>query len=402
MRILWITPQLPCSIGGGQSRQLSLLHYLAQSHKVTVITLVSPEEQGHEGETRPHCHRLETIPYIRPKAMSRWHNRCASWKRLIIDPQPQYARTYPTAKLLPAIQRLLADDHFDLVHFEHLFVAPLRSTAGGLPCLLACQNVESQIARQRVSLTKHFLHRIFTLLEWRKLHRFERQWVGKFDILTAICSADAAVLQKVAPRTRVHIVPHGVNTAEFALQPDVGNKRGGLLFFGTMAYWPNVDGILYFCREIWPLILRHDPQVRLTIVGPNPTAKVEELARMPRITVTGFVPDIRPYLWKAALTIVPLRAGGGVRIKILEALAAGCPVVSTTVGAAGLDIDQEDGLFRADNPQEFAEQVVALLQDPGRQQALGQQGRATVTAHYDWSSVGPQLEEAYAAALSHP
>lgn len=399
MNILWLTPQLPCRIGGGQSHQWHLLRYLSERHRVTVAALASPLEQERVEEARDCCQELLAIPYRPLVVEGKWRNRWHSWRQLLFDPWPHYARTYPLDLLRPVVHHLLERNKYDIIHCEHLASAPLRGDLGHSPAILGCHNVEHHVARQILYAQRRVTRKIYCLIEWLKLYHFEEYWVRQFDGLTAVSKEDVSVFQKMAPRVSVHLVPNGVDVDYFA-SPSDGRRRSEVLFVGTLGYWPNADAVLFFCRDIWPLIRQDCPEATLSIVGANPPPDLLHLSRAPEITVTGYVPDVRPYFWRAALSVVPLRAGGGARNKILESLAAQCPVVSTTLGATGLDLGSAEGLLRADEPRAFAQQVVALLREPTRCEDLGNAGKLAVSQKYAWPSIVQRLEEAYARVLS--
>jgi glycosyltransferase involved in cell wall biosynthesis len=172
-----------------------------------------------------------------------------------------------------------------------------------------------------------------------------------------------------------------------------------LLFFGTLSYGPNADGLVWFCEQVLPRVRQSKPDVRLEVVGLDPPPRVTALGRLPGVQVTGFVPDIRPKLWSATMCVVPLLAGGGTRLKILEALAAGCPVISTTVGAEGLELMDGKHLLIADDPEEFARDVVALLESDALRHRLADAGRRAVAEKYDWQEIAPRLEAACIQAV---
>jgi glycosyltransferase involved in cell wall biosynthesis len=209
----------------------------------------------------------------------------------------------------------------------------------------------------------------------------------------AVSERDAALLRAMSPAARVHVVPNGVDGEWFA---PLGECRAAeeLLFFGSLSYGPNVEGLAWFCQQILPRVQQSRPGVSLEIVGFNPVPGVAALGELPGVKVTGFVPDIRTRLWSAALSVVPLRSGGGTRLKVLEALAAGCPVVSTSLGAEGLSLKDEEHLLLADTPDEFARDVLRLLASPGLRRRVAEAGRKAVAQNYDWRQIASLLDAA--------
>ncbi len=400
MRILWVTPQLPSRRTGGQVRQYYLLRYLCQRHQVTVLSLVQPAETG---EVRPlHDLGIEVIPvpFAPPSPLGGWRNRMRSWSQLLFDPWPCYARTYPLEGLRKRLRDVLRESPPDILDLEHLFSAPLGNATGGRPWALVEYNIESRRTERQVRQAATPARRLAGWIEMQKIRRWERLWARRATVCIAVSEADADELRAMAPDTPVFIVPNGVDTAHFAPPKENPGQRAGLLFFGNLGYSPNADAVAYFCREIFPLIRLHFPEVTLSIVGPNAPQEVVTLGELPGIHYVGFVEDIRPYLWSAFICVVPLRVGGGTRLKILEAMAAECPVVSTPIGAEGLDLLNERDLLIAETPSAFASRVLDLLRHPDRCRDLAEQGRKTVAGRYDWRVIAPCLEEAYAYAFS--
>ena len=209
-------------------------------------------------------------------------------------------------------------------------------------------------------------------------------------------------LRQMAPNTDVHVVPNGVDVQHFTPR-EVKRARETLLFFGTLSYGPNLDAVLWFCNQMWPRIRKARPEVKLEVVGLDPPSQVQQLENLPGVQITGFVPDIRPKLWSATATVVPLRLGGGTRLKILEALAAGCPVVSTSVGAEGLSLVDGEHLLLANTPEAFALRVVELLASPDLRENLVDSGRRIARREYDWAMIARRLQSVLhrAAGMQH-
>ena len=226
--------------------------------------------------------------------------------------------------------------------------------------------------------------------------RFERRALGRFDGVLAVSDADSASLTRLYPeavRAPIHVVPTGVDTEFFKpTAPSALSRR--LVFTGSMDWLPNEDAMLFFCREIFPSIRAEEPEVTLSIVGRAPTPAVARLAQDAGITVTGRVEDVRPHISESAVYVVPLRIGGGTRLKIFEAMAMGKAVVSTAVGAEGLPVRHGEHLLLADEPAAFATAVVRLLRDADARGRLESAARALVVEQYDWSAVADELDRA--------
>jgi glycosyltransferase involved in cell wall biosynthesis len=227
--------------------------------------------------------------------------------------------------------------------------------------------------------------------------RFERDALSRFDLTLAVSDADRETFQRLYPdalKAPLQVIQTGVDTRYFAPDESMPRRAAHLVFSGSMDWLPNEDAVTYFCREILPQIRMDEPETTFTIVGRAPTPAVTRLAATPGVTVTGRVDDVRPYLREAAVYVVPLRIGGGTRLKIFEAMAMAKAVVSTTVGAEGLPVDDGVHLLLADEPQVFARSVVRLLRRLDRRRALEAAARQLVVDRYDWSAVAGELEEA--------
>jgi glycosyltransferase involved in cell wall biosynthesis len=234
--------------------------------------------------------------------------------------------------------------------------------------------------------------------------RYEGQALQRFDALLAVSDTDRETFTRLYPgmqRGPIHVVRTGVDTEYFS--PDSSSEGGAdLVFTGSMDWLPNEDGMVWFCREVLPLVRRQVPAVRLSIVGRAPTPAVVRLAADAGVHVTGRVDDVRPYMRAAALYVVPLRIGGGTRLKIFEAMAMGQAVVSTTVGAEGLAVTHGRDVLLADGAPDFARAIVQLLSNIDQRRQLGRAARALVVEHFDWSTVARDLESALLRVASQP
>ncbi len=399
VHVIWITPQLPCLRSGGQVRQYHLLRYLCARHHVTVLSLVREEEIEAIGALENLGAEVITKLFIPPKSIGLWRNRLKSWSQLLFDPWPHYARTYPIDSLRNSFREILKKYSPDILHFEHLFTAPLSELAGCVPWVLTEQNAESHIAGQQSRQALKGTHRLAGKIESRKLCNWEQKWVRRSAACIAVSEVDAEILRCMASDTLISVIPNGVDSAYFTPREGITQNREGLLFLGNLSYMPNADGIQYFCKEIFPRIRSYKPQITLNIVGLDATPEIMALGELPGVRFIGFVADIRPHLWNSAVCVVPLRMGGGTRLKILESLAAGCPVVSTTVGAEGLDVKNGQDLLIGDDPQTFAHHVLKLIDEPLLAQSMSKFGMQKVEACYDWQAIAPRLEQIYQSVL---
>jgi glycosyltransferase involved in cell wall biosynthesis len=341
----------------------------------------------------PFCQYIELVPFEGFPTIGKWRNRIQGWYQILCRRRPRCANTFPLARMRPVLREFAKKHMVDVVIFEFLLIAELSTELKGLPKILVEHNVESDIKKRALQEATNPIHKLRDWLTWRKLLRFEKEWVQRFPVCVAVSERDAERLREMAPQTEFHVVPNGVDVQHFAPEDSIRDVNT-LLFFGTLNYGPNVEGLLWFCDEIWPKIRSEKPIAKLEVVGLDPSPRVLELDRLPGVQVTGFVPDIRSKLWSATVCVVPLRVGGGTRLKILEALAAGCPVVSTTVGAEGLAVINEEHLLIRDKPKQFAEGVAALLESERLRKELAKRGRELVEQQYDWQQIGSVMEAA--------
>jgi glycosyltransferase involved in cell wall biosynthesis len=291
------------------------------------------------------------------------------------------------------IRACLARDRYDLLVCD--FVQPSINIDDrvDIPVLLFQHNVESMIFERHALTASNAPLRWFWRAQWRKMERFEREACQRFGGVVAVSEADRAIFTERFGARRTFAIPTAVDADYF--RPAAGPVTDGhLVFTGSMDWLPNEDAMTFFCRDVLPLIRAEEPRVTLSIVGRAPTPAVRALANDRGVLVTGTVDDVRPHVGKAAVYVVPLRIGGGTRLKIFEAMAMGKAVVSTAVGSEGLPVVHDQHLLIADRPREFADAVLSLLRDGGRRQRLEAAARSLVVERYDWSAVAGQLDEA--------
>ncbi|MBI2939766.1 MAG: glycosyltransferase [Chloroflexi bacterium] len=246
----------------------------------------------------------------------------------------------------------------------------------------------------------HLAGAAYSLLQAWKLRRYEAASLRQVDGVVAVSEADRRALAALGPLPPCAVVPNGVDTDRYQPLPSRPAGSPRLVFTGTMSFRPNVDAVEWFVRTVWPALRRAEPNLSVAIVGREPTPAVRALGRIAGVEVVGPVPDDRPPIGSATVYIVPLRIGGGVRLKILQAMAMGVPIVSTTLGYEGIDASSGEHLLAADTPDEFAAAIRRVLHDPALAQSLGASGRALAAAHYDWRQLVPGIEQLYEEAAS--
>ena len=401
MRILWLKSDLLLPLDkGGKLRTWHLLRHLAGRHEITYVSFADPDRTPADVHgMREVASRVITIPRTDPaKGSLRFYADAA---RYLLHPKPYAVGKYRSRRFAEVVERLINRDPFDLIVSDFLF--PAINLPRRLPCpaVIFTHNVESEIWRRYAETHRGWRQWLYES-QYRRMLRYEGQALHRFDGVLAVSAADRETLARLYPdaiRDSPHVVPTGVDTTYFAppaRQPahEDARRAARIVFTGSMDWLPNEDAMLFFCRETLPLVQRAVPDAQLSIVGRAPTPAVKDLASGNGVTVTGRVDDIRPYLTDASVYVVPLRIGGGTRLKIFEAMAMGRAVVSTSVGAEGLPVTDGEHLLIADGPRELAKAVIGLIRDANRRRELGDAARALVVERYDWAAVAGDLERA--------
>ena len=390
MRILWVkVGGLWPPNTGGRLRSLHMIGELSRRHQVTVVTTHAPGEDPRALEDRlSRCHRINSIAYALPKQGTRGFALAlaGSW----MSPYPADLWRWRLSRVREQVRQRLTEP-VDLCVADFLVAMPNLPARPAAPVVLFEHNVEYMIWKRLHDVEQRPWRRALLAMEWRKMRRYERLACRRAARTIAVSEEDRALLATVAPTADIRSVSTGVDT-QFYHPNGTVEAPATLVFSGSMDWYPNEDAVLHFLDSILPAIRREIPAVSLTVVGRNPTERIRAAGAAAGVELTGTVPDIRPFVAKAAVYVVPLRVGGGTRLKIFEALAMGKAVVSTGVGAEGLPVLPGEHYLRADTPQEFARSVVMLVKDPSRRQALGAAGRRLVEARYSWAEVAREFE----------
>jgi glycosyltransferase involved in cell wall biosynthesis len=394
VRLLFLTPQLPYPDDKGtRIRNLGLIKELARRHEVAVLSLGDPTDRAAIAALARICRVIAVLPAPRR----------AGWRRALAAPtdaRPDLARRLESRAYGAALRAAL-DEAWDVVQVEALEMAPhwlaIARERPVPPVVLDAHNCE-WILQQRMGRTdlgsRRWVGGMYSALQAAKLRRYEGAAVAAADAVVAVSEADARALRRVGAPRRLIAVPNGVDTAALPLRAGNGDGRT-VLFTGTMDYRPNVDAVVWFVETVWPLVRARAPAARFEIVGRAPTAAVRALAAVDGVDVVGEVPSVQPHFHRAAAYVAPLRIGGGSRLKLLEAFAYGTPVVTTSLGAEGIDLVPGRDADVADAPEAFADAVDGLLGEPLRRRELALSARRLVEARYDWRALVPPLERLY-------
>ena len=398
MKLLWVKAGglLPPDMGG-KIRSYNILKQLTRRHEVTLFTFYSenPDDQHLQGNNV--FSHLVAVPLPLPARRSLGEYARAA--RTMATGRPVTVHKFLHPEVRRRYTELLASSAFDLIVCDFIVPAPLMRWKTLPPTILFTHNVEAQIWERHAKIASNPLMKTACWLEAHALARTERRYVKLADHVLTVSENDRAFfLQYVGPE-RITVIPTGVDTEYFQPSPNP-EQPDTTVFTGSMDWMPNEDAVAYFVDKILPLIRHEIPAASFWAVGRRPTRGTQALASE-HILVTGAVEDIRPYLAKAALCVVPLRSGSGTRIKIFEAMAMGKAVVSTTMGAEGLPVRHGENIILADDPADFARHVVQLLRDSQRRVELGRAARQLVEENYGWPSVAAHFDRIIQSVVGH-
>jgi sugar transferase (PEP-CTERM/EpsH1 system associated) len=394
---LWLKTELLHPVDkGGRIRTYQMLRSLAREHEITYLCLddglAAADARQRASE---YCTRLETIPFSPPgRGTVAFY---ADVLRSLASPLPYSIARYRSSAMRERIVVLAS--HADLVVCD--FLTPAINVPDGLGArtVLFQHNVEAQIWERHAVVARNPVRRYFMREQWRRMRDLEAAQCRRFDHVVAVSESDANLLRSYYGLGAVSHVRTGVDLDYFRPMSSVERRLSEIVFVGSMDWMPNEDGIRWFAREVFPRVQQRVPVARLTIVGRKPSASLHELSvSNASIEVTGSVPDVRSYLARAAVSVVPLRVGGGTRLKIYEAMAMATPVVSTTIGAEGLPVRHGEHLCIADSVEEFAGAVVSALQEPSLAARLVEAALHHVRTCGSWGAVGREfLDHCFAA-----
>ena len=404
MKILILAPQWPDPpMQGAAIRNVQITLHLARKHEVTLLTFDAGAGAGAEMyDLRTVCHRVEVLP-----APARTNSQ--RLVRLIASSMPDMGWRLYSEAMWHRVEELCREEKFDAIHVEGIEMAPYGLYAMRLlpnaHMVYDAHNAEYLLQRRAFTTDIKHLKRLprafYSLVQWFRLRRFERHVALVSKRVLAVSPADVAAISRLANalRNRVVLLPNGVEPSYWArnavMPHDVLVGQSALVFDGTMDYRPNIDAVLWFASEVWPLVRAEWPHSRFYIVGRNPAPEVLALSEDTGIIVTGAVEDTRPWVAGAEVYVVPMRMGGGVRFKVLQAMSMGCAIVSTPMGSEGIALRPGKDMLITFSPKGFANAILLLLSARDRRRALGQSARELITSLYSWDSLLPVLDEIY-------
>jgi len=398
LRILVLSPRqcFPPQTGA-KLREYYLIRSLSERADVTHVSFDDPGGRLSAGDL-PFCSAVISLP--RPRGYT-----AGKVLRGLFGRWPLPIVNYSANAMQAVLAGLLAKERFDLIHLDSIHMAvyePQLRRATGAPVVYDWHNIESEMMFRYGRHTPSFLRARYAALTAKRLSNLEDQ-ILRTSLGHLVCSErEREELQRRVPEARITVVENGVDAKYFDGAAGGNSKHHRIVFVGAMSYHANAEAAIYFARQVWPEIHRQFPGWTLSIVGSNPTVEVLALHGRDNVEVTGTVADVRPYYGDAAAAVVPLRVGGGTRLKILEAMAAGVPVISTALGAEGLAVSPGKDILIANREEEWRTHLESLAGDAGRWDALSRAGRELVHSRYDWETLARALYDTYAEWLASP
>lgn len=382
-------------------RNYGIVAGLAHRHRVHLLSFLAPGDDLEAGPLLRVCETVEAVPQpVRGLRERLWTT--------LTSPLPDMAHRLASATFGSVLEAMLQRTRFDVVQFEGIEMAPYLLAARThcpdtrhAPRLVFDDHNAEYVLQRRVFETdirhpRRWPGALYSLIQWQKLKAYEARACREADVVVAVSGPDAQSLRNIEPSLTVLVVPNGIDLSSYesTVQKEPLPQHS-LVFTGKMDFRPNVDAVLWFAHRVLPLIQDKVADVHFYVVGQRPHPRLQALKSQPHVTITGRVPDTRPYIGGAAVYVIPLRSGGGTRFKVLEAMAMRRAIVSTSMGCDGFPVTPGREVILADEPEAFASEVVKLLGDAERRSELGTAGRA-FAERYDWSALVPRLEAAYA------
>jgi sugar transferase (PEP-CTERM/EpsH1 system associated) len=389
MRVLFLTSTLPYPpVDGWRIRANQLLQALASEHDVTLLSFRTPRDPADAVVALSRlCNRVEVV------------GRCPRYSARnlvmgLVGQQPFSVLNYRVPAMHAKVAEIVTSTPPDIIQVEDIHMAQYVLPLQGLRLVLDMHNIESALLTRYADRQREPLRRAYAKLTASKLERYEHAATLAFARILTCSDVDARQVIDRFGYPHVAVVPNGVDAERFAPRPGC-EETNTLVFVGRMDYVANHDAMMFFCRSVLPRVWRSVPEARLYVVGHEPSRAIRQLARDPRIVVTGSVPDVAEFVARAAAVVAPLRYGSGTRLKILEAMAMAKAVVATPLGCEGIDARPDEEIVVAEAPDDQARALVELLQDRQRREAIGQRGRELVLRKYTWTIIGADLLKLY-------
>lgn len=394
MKILWLKTELLHPVDkGGKIRTYQMLRELKNDHTITYLTLDDGSADSDASEkAAEYADEVITIPHsVAPKLSARFYAELAA---NVFSRLPYFMAKYRSRAMEERLVSLADEGEFDVLVCDFLMPSINVPKTFALPSILFQHNVEAMIWKRHFDVAKGTVKKAYMKRQWERTYAYEKAACERFDTVAAVSPEDAAFFRDEYGTENVFDIPTGVDLDYFTPRNGAERPPANIVFTGSMDWLPNQDAIEWFTSEVLPIIRRSIPEASMTVVGRDPFPALVDLAsRDPLINVTGRVEDVRPYMQQASVYAVPIRIGGGTRLKLYEAMAMELPIVSTTIGAEGLPLEDGKELLLRDSPPDFADAIVKLIRDPDSARSLGTRAGERVRRDFGWKRVGDRFTE---------
>jgi sugar transferase (PEP-CTERM/EpsH1 system associated) len=394
VKILTLISKFPWPLtDGAVIRDFNLLREASKRHDVSLLCfLFKPNDRENYHALRPYCKKIVGIDLVRPK----WRTMSNAGKSLV-GADPFITREYWRPEMARALEKFVDEEHIDVIHSHFLHMSQYVDHKRSAAFVHDAHNLEHVLWERMARTTGNLAKKAFIHSQYGKLVRLQQNVARASEKCVVLSDEDRAEYQRICPEADVTTVPNGADV-DYWTPRDNGVEPASILYFGNLSWPPQADAAIYFHDKILPLVRQRMPDVKFCIAGQNPPDAVKALAS-DRVTVTGFVPDMREYVARASVVVMPLRAGAGTKHRVFQALCMKKPVVCTPVAAEGIALTDGETAMLADDPETFARATVSLLQDAALRQKLGERGRQLVLDRYDWRAIYERLEETFQEAV---
>lgn len=405
MKILWLSHNIPYPPKGGVlQRNYNLVKEIAKYNKIFLVAFnqkallpTDADIKDALNALKKYCEEIEVIPL--PSEETKWGKKRLLAKS-IFTKKPYTVNWNQSNEMKKLVEKVTCSFNPDLIHYDTVGLAEYYNPSYDGPQVLNHHNIESAMMLRRYQKEKNILKRLYFYQEAKKIEQYEKKYCGLFHANLTVSEDDGVILKRLLPEIKIEIISNGVDTAYFC--PTKGKtQKISLIFGGGMGWYPNRDAMLWFADEIWPLIKKEYPDIKITVIGRKPPDKLIKLSKDDsNFIVTGYVDDVRPYFEEALIYVCPIRDGGGTRLKILDALSMGKPIVATTIAVEGIKVIPNKHVLIADAPEQFVAQIVKLIEDKDLREMLSVEGRKLVEENYDWAIIGKKLNNIYEMAYT--
>jgi sugar transferase (PEP-CTERM/EpsH1 system associated) len=399
-RILWLSHFVPYPPKGGCfQRSYNLIKEISLKNDLYLIALKHKESTHPDFDIKIAKSELEKIcKEVIILDISEYISGAAFYAAAIkslFKMTPLSVNMFKSEKMHEAINTMKRKAEFHVVHFDTISMAEYIKDFGNVPKVMNHHGVESFMIKRRVENEHKVMNKLYLIIEGYKLERYERRYCARFDMNLTVSELDKKLLRNITGVNDIEVIENGVDVDYFSPSGNMKkNKR--IIFAGRLDQYSNRESILYFCSKIWPLIKKKHPDLRFTIIGNNPPAKLAEIAgKDGNIELLGYVDDVRPFFADAMISVCPIMDGGGTRIKILDALAMGMPIVSTSIGCEGINITPGADVLIADTPEEFAAKIDSIIKDANKRHSMSKNARKTAEENYSWKAISEKLDRIY-------